>query len=686
VDGDTLHADDCRQWEAYELARRLRGMVEGGYPVYDREDEHVRPLRYDDIAILFRSLKESPIYEEVFKAMGLPFVTVGGRGYFDRQEVWDVLNLLAALYNPADDLALAVALRSPLFGLSDDALFALRLMRDDAGHILPLWDALAAPGLLLPDDERGLSAFAYDCLSGLRATAGRVSVAELLHDVLARTQYLAVLRGLPDGARRRGNVEKLLDIAQSRVHTTLGEFNRYVNQLTDRETREGEAAVEVTGAVTLMTIHASKGLEYPVVVLADASRAGRGGNNPALMYDPQAGFGCQVYDEDENKLVNSFACRRASNYSGARDDAENRRLLYVAATRAQDTLIMSGRATETKSGGWSAQGWLGQLLETFDLYDHLAHGVDTLIPQPWGALRLTVPYGGVPEDLLAAGDSSERIVWDQGPLSRSQPLPGSAVQPALTHTVSVRRDAQVRHLAATHIADLGSAMAATGPDADYFRDRFRRQVLQDSPAYVESGLVRQQGFNRTVGEIVHEALRWWRFPATVAADFDYMRMLRSYAQRFGVTDEDQIKIMANAAFRMLDRFQQSDVYGWVGGGDRIYRELPFIYEREGRIIHGIIDTLFRQPDGTWVILDYKTSYVDRSVGQSRAAEMHATRYHLQLGVYADAVTAQLDGAVPQTYIHYVRYGLTVRIAEADRRRALAQGLSERIVALLADRI
>ncbi len=133
----------ARRLEAREIARRLKQIVEvERRPVYDKQAEVIRPIDYGDVALLLQALTNVTLYEEAFKAEGIPYLTIAGKGYFDRQEVWDLLNLLRALYNPADNLALAVALRSPLFSLSDDALLWLRRLRADDGALISLWDAL----------------------------------------------------------------------------------------------------------------------------------------------------------------------------------------------------------------------------------------------------------------------------------------------------------------------------------------------------------------------------------------------------------------------------------------------------------------------------------------------------------------------------------------------------------------
>lgn len=694
--GDRLNAEARREWEAFEIAQRVHQMVHDGRLVYDKAGQRTRPIQYDDVAILFQSLSNVTLYETVFKSVGLPFITLAGRGYYDRQEVWDLLNLLQAVYNPADNLSLASVLRSPMFGLSDDALLALRLSGrrkideheratqgtqhavslpdgaetgDERGAIVDLWEALADPGDLLPDDEREAVEFARECLVYLRSIAGRVTISELLREALQYTGYLAILTGLPDGARRRGNVEKLLEKAETSGKVTLGAFSQYLRDLSAREVREGEAAVDVAGAVQIMTVHASKGLEFPLVVLADASWDRGSGNRECLMRDPDYGFACKVYDVEQDKHVPTYRFRMVEQIIKQREAAERLRLLYVAATRAQDYLLVCGQVQESK-GVWRSGGWLGRLMDVLELGEALNPCMDTSVNCEWGQVRVTLPRCRPDDSLFAA--TTVQLDWDVD-WSSVQPL-----KPELLADVPVQLEQQARHLAATHIADLGSAELDT-EDRWFYRQRFRRQVLQDVPTVVEwVSQDERRPSARQVGEIVHEALRHWRIPGQ-GDDASLRQMLYSYAWRQGITDDLHCTDAMNRAYQLLIEFKNSDVYQWVESAQTVYRELPFVYERQGRTIHGIIDVLFRMPDGRWVVADYKTSTVKPFTPD--AVIHHARRYHLQIGVYADAVQNQLGGIVPETYIHYIRYSQTVRIEETAWRGALSRSLTERILEL-----
>ncbi len=685
ADLDKLSAEDARRWEAYEIAQRLQRMVADSVPVYDKEQRVFRPVQYDDMALLFQSTTHITLYEDVFKTVGLRYITIAGRGYFSRQEVWDLLNLLRALHNPADNLSVAAALRSPLFSLSDDALLALRLQTDEAGNRLLLWNALSLFESV-PFEDRQRLAFTREVLDYLRLLAGRVTISELLREILSLTGYLATLTGLPDGDRRRENVEKLVTLAQASGRTTLGAFSLYLEDLSAREVREGEAVLEADGAVTLMTVHASKGLEYPVVVLVDTSwRRGSGRGDSAMVGDDSL-LACKVYDPANDEMVNTFSYKRALELQALREEAERKRLLYVAATRAQDYLIVSGnRTAKTYTGSW-----LNLLLDALGVDDDAPDAHEFVIPCSWGSARVIYPDSLPPEDVLS-GDLQTVTMWDDRTiLARSQQ---SEVDfPPLLHDVPIERAAPARHLSATHLADLGGFQhAVREQDRLFYRDRFQRRVLYDAPSHIPA--IRSQNQTRWVsqrqlGDIVHAALRYWRFPDDTD---DMHKLLESYAWELGITEKRALKDAVGRAMGLLYQFKQhSDVYHWItearNAGRDIYPELPFIFRTDNRIIHGIIDVLFRRED-TWVILDYKTSFVhndDRIIDPVRT---HAQRYYVQVGMYAAAAREQLRAfgyeVTPLVYIHYLSHNQTIDVPTASWEAEL-KTIEDRIGSLIMD--
>ncbi len=650
-------ADDMRRWEAYEIAQRIQELIAEERPIHDRQRDGWRPLRYGDIAILFRALSKAPLYEEVFKARGIPYLTVAGRGYFDRQEVWDILALLRALHNPADDLSLAAALRSPLFAFSDDMLLALRLMTTDNAEPLPLWTALqkadeTCPGIALADLPRLRQA--RKALDELRRMAGRVSISQLLRQALAATHYLAILTGLPDGARRRGNIEKLLQLADDSSQQTLGEFSQYLSDLSTREAREGEALLEAHDSVRLMTVHASKGLEFPLVILADASWS-RTAFSPLLHADPQHGLSCKVYDPASNKYESGFAHKRNLALQRLKETAEAKRLLYVAATRAQDYLLISGAVSFADKTGWKASGWLGQLLKMLDLefLPREAAQVASLAGQP---MRIAMPERPPDETRWQRTARPDADHW-------ALPAEATAYPPLQPPLLKKLPDfsALPSHISVTQLADLGEARyGADAKQRGETRLRFHESARHDQPARANPPSY-QRVSQRQIGVIVHELLRLQAFhlqrepPAEV---------IEAIAWQRGITDATALPGILEKVRRLLDNYARSDVCKWIerarAARRPVFSELPFIFNWKNRVIHGAMDVLLQGAGDSWRIVDYKTGHVGGD-GLEQARQ-----YHPQLGVYALAVQAQLNlSDLPQTYVHYLHHNRTVQLHAAD---------------------
>ena len=298
---------------------------------------------YGEIAVLLPVLTQVKAYEYALRRFAVPYEVVKGRGFFQCQEVRDLVSLLAAVVDPEDGVALAGALRSPLFGLSDETLF--QLVHGPAGERLTRrFTAAEGFGELPPATAAQLRA-ARDLLIALRAARDRRPIAELLAHALAATDYESVLAGQLQGEQKIANVRKLIEQArafQRRRCRTLREFVTQVRRFLDSELREPEAPLHGASqkAVQVMTIHQAKGLEFPVVILADLGREIRRDYQSPVVVDAQYGtlvasaFGSGRY-RLPHRLVEAWG-----HEDRDRDAAERARLLYVACTRARDLLVL----------------------------------------------------------------------------------------------------------------------------------------------------------------------------------------------------------------------------------------------------------------------------------------------------------------------------------------------------------
>lgn len=349
-----MNTEELRHAEALIIARRIVEMIASDEVLICDDNSVNRSVEPGDIALLFQASTNFDIYEEALAEAAIPYVTIAGRGFYDRQEITDIGNLLAFLASPTDDLRLAAALRSPMFSISDETLLSLSLSQK------PLWDALSDESIYIPEGQSEAVIFARETIKKLRGHCGRTSTGELVIQTLNETGYLATLMALPYGERRVANVEKFIEQANALPMMTLSEFVERMDDLKFREAREGEAAIEEMGAVRLMTVHKAKGLEFPVVWIVDATYGG-GRDRDIVALHADHGIAVNVKAEGspaEDDPPPPAFFEMIKRIEEQMDEAEKKRLLYVAATRARDHLIISGAIGKSKLMG---NHWLGRI-------------------------------------------------------------------------------------------------------------------------------------------------------------------------------------------------------------------------------------------------------------------------------------------------------------------------------------
>jgi ATP-dependent helicase/nuclease subunit A len=576
---------------------------------------------WSDMALLFRASTAFNIYEDALEAAQIPFVTVAGRGFYDRPEIRDLLNALAAIFDPSDDLALAGLLRSPSIGLSDEQLYHLRFP-GRADKPQALW-----PRLANPDPDFDSAHFrARDLIAELHSLSGRASAGQVLKRFLDLSGYRVILGTLPGSRRLLRNVDKLLvDAHRSRL-VGLGEFLEYIKTLRDTGLREGEAPTEAGGAVQLMTVHKAKGLEFPLVVIADASYDHRGIFAPVLL-DPDLGVLPAIKDAQGSYPV---AWRLASLREAAKEDAENRRLLYVAATRAREKLLVSGYTRRARSGKLSLRGWLGLLGQ--------AAGLDALEvpPDQAGVYSLEL-------DLPSADEKFACGVYPPQAITFTPP-------PAL-----VTRQVEAARLPPSNLV---APLQITAPEPD--NGEIRQREAQP-PRRVWRVIPRAQhphGPAWVVGKLVHEAIRRWRLPKPGSPASTLEAFLRLLALEAGLTDPSEIRATLAETRRLLARFHQHPLYAEIDSSER-YHEVPYALPGD----QGIIDLLYRGPEG-WVIVDFKTDEARNPVEVD--AIIQSRGYRQQLDRYVEAVASQL-GQRPLAYLVFLNVGNHIQVIAGDSR-------------------
>ncbi|MFN2500076.1 MAG: UvrD-helicase domain-containing protein [Pyrinomonadaceae bacterium] len=384
-DDDPKLEQTSRELDAEQLARRIIELTEGGNDA----------PKYSDIALLFRAMTNVQTYESVFRRANIPYQTVLGRGFYEREEITDLIQLLRFLDNKTDELALAAVLRSPLCGISDNALLALRCAPwlDELETADPLLHFSQTRNLLhalkrhenvafINSEEHALLERAENLINGLIARRHNYGIGNLLRYAVEQSEFMTVIAANFDGAQRLANVQRLFTLAErferSGAHL-IRDFVRYVEEFEAIGSRESEGQIdEATNAVRLMTIHQAKGLEFPIVVIPELQRYSRVPDNWFLL-DRHRGLTLKVPD-GRGKLVAGCTFKTFEDRQALREQFESMRLLYVAATRAEERLIFSGTTKDFESLTGKSDTWLKWIWQSLELPAQPLSGVVDLGP------------------------------------------------------------------------------------------------------------------------------------------------------------------------------------------------------------------------------------------------------------------------------------------------------------------
>ncbi len=392
IDAKSQEEDDPKvqrtqaERDAEQVAQRIISLIQpgtetgpatnGGKGVADR-------LRYSDIALLFRAMTDVRTYEAVFRSANIPFQTVQGKGFYERQEISDLIQLLRFLDNKTDEIALAAVLRSPIGGVSDNALLALRCApwlnetekQTIAGHFShprKLFYAIRHHSEIsyLDQEDHDQLDRTSELLGKLIERRNHYPIANLLRFAVEESEYLTIIAANFDGAQRLANVQKLFSLAErfarSGAHL-VRDFVRYVEEFEAIGSREGEGQIDDSAnAVRLMSIHQAKGLEFPVVVIPNLHHRNLKPQEHWYALDRHRGLTLKIPD-GRGKQIAGLTLENFRERARLREHFESVRLLYVAATRAKDRLILSGVTEALSKLSGAADTWLKLIWQSLEL-------------------------------------------------------------------------------------------------------------------------------------------------------------------------------------------------------------------------------------------------------------------------------------------------------------------------------
>jgi ATP-dependent helicase/nuclease subunit A len=590
-----------RTGEAAHVARRVRELVDAG---------EATP---GEVVLLFAAGTDARRYEEALRAEGLPTFRATGRDYYSRQQVLDLLHYLRLVHNRYDDEALVAVLASPFVGVSNDALFLLR----KAAPKRPLYTGIerGIPPGVDARDERLFRAFRQR-YERIAEQSGRLSLERLLETIAVEHDYDLAVLAREDGRRRYANMRKLGRLARSYEELRgrdIEGFVRFAREQSIVGAPEIEAVAEEEGTdvVRLLTIHAAKGLEFKVVVVADAGRERGGSWGDEMLALPDGRLGFKVAHPETGKKLEPSGWRELKEAEDQADRDERRRLYYVAMTRAIDRLIVSGSLSFDRAADTDTPiGWV----------------IDRL-----GAEELERAESGPME--IVRGDARLLLrVERYAPEQTREPEPVAAGEPQLA--LFAAGEDGVRPLEAPVLPEL-----APIPDPPMYRARrlsysalalyelcsyrfYAERIAGMRPVRRPGEAIGEPGLAATeIGDAVHFLLERVELSAPAFPD-DADALVRSRYP--DVTEEELERIRVFVA-----GYCDSELAQRVARLEGAAPERPFAFEHDGVLLHGRID-VFQLADESALVVDYKTN----ALGEASPAEIVDAEYRIQRLVYA----------------------------------------------------
>jgi len=596
------------------------------------ENNTERPANFGDMTILLRNRTHQTEFETALRQAGIPFYVLTGIGFYDQPEIVDLINYLRLLLNWHDAIALVGVLRSPLVGLNDATLTTLAQNGNLFNGINQfLHEHRTAK--LAADEAARLDEF-YRNYIELNERIAQLSTAEILNQIVARTNFLPILAGLPNGSQKIANVKKLIDLAlewETAENLSSIDFIRRIRIYRSQAVREGEAnlATAQGDAVTLMTIHAAKGLDCQVVFLPLlAGKINYRTDRFLFNSDTAAAVALKVNDNGQNCFYYDYL----NQLERRRTLAEEKRLLYVAMTRARSYLVCSAAPTQQESAPTDKS--------LYDLSADIFKSADT-------------------QNLCQVTSRPKTEILNQlvqAPASYRQSITLSAdeIQQIRTQIQPVCLKPVIEKLTATAFA--GKIVAA------------------EKPLYPATRPDASQPLSPTErGTLIHKAFSWWDFQSLDSFEAMLSELLRPHRLN---KDETQTVFSELAVWAQLLLSPDNRLQPLIKTAKSLRREVEVLGLLGETVLEGKIDLLLENNDGSLSIIDFKSDRID-----AEPDPVLKKKYATQLDFYAFILERCAGQKVREHAVYFIRNGLLsitpineahLNSTETDIRRILTE--------------
>ena len=656
--------------ECHAIADRILQMKESG-AMAARKDGTLEPLSFCHMAVLLRSMAgKADVLLQVFQSRGIPAYAEQNGGYFVAVEVQTMLALLRCIDNPEQDLPMAAVLRSPVVGMNEEQMARLRLSGDGS-----LWQNLAAYAGQAgrEEDEEKIRAFIGN-FNGWRTYSRRHSVAELLQELYRETGYYDYIGGMAGGAVRQANLQALYDRARQYETSGFRGLFRYL-RLIDKMKEDGvdlapaKVLSEREDVVRVMSIHKSKGLEFPVVIVADMGKAfNKKDLSSPILFHNRLGIGIKQYDPLWRMSWPTLAWSGIAAQVAWESTAEEERILYVAMTRARDKLILTGHsaALDKNWQRWRSQIHPSRAKSYFDWVLPVVAGrpesaagndaVENGRDASWrcGLWQVFIRHGAggaaVTDEEVQQEPRLEKLrrgeltgadipAWLDEALSWQYPYPLATETAAKISVSEIKRQYNLLRQSEWEEEELAAPLTKEQADEDSFASL---------PPWLEEKRDELSGARR--GTVIHKVMQYIDVKEGMTEQ-GIRKQLERWEKEGLFSAEERAMVYVLAILN----FCRSPLGQRMAASPDIRREYPFsalfpgggylpvVEEGDRVLVQGVVDCLFRS-GGNWVLVDYKTDRLEQE-------EAFRRRYAVQLALYRQALIQIGRLPVGEVYIY-----------------------------------
>jgi len=606
--------------EATFVAEKIQELV--GKPVAKIKAEPIREAKFGDMVVLLRSRTHQLEIESTFRKFGIPFYVASGIGFYDRREVQDVVNFLKVLLNFYDEVALITVLRSPMFGISD---YTLTKFSSESGLFEGIRyyfsETLSKPVQLKSEEKIRLDRFWLVYLDLQKSLSG-MTTAEILMKIISVTDYLTIVGSLADGDQAVANIQKLCGLAlewSDAGNISPIDFIRRIGIFRSIEVREGEANLssETGNAVAIMTVHASKGLDFPIVFVPFLSSKFNV-NKDRLVFHPGEGMALSLKAPfDDNQ---SFLFKYLKNRDGKRLKAEEKRLLYVAATRAQSMLIFSADETHQKKKN------LNQSI--------------------WGVVKSYVDANSE-KSLFVKHEKTTAELFEDYRKSGSAEL--LSVKP-----LKVQFPDDIWRMIEPVRMPVMSMKTTPTRFSEFIAKRNQFVPVAASPETDQFSISPTE-----IGTAIHQVFSRWNFRSME----DFLQKTGESLAPFFLSAKEKDSLSKTLSdWAMLVLQERNPLRTLLCSATEIRREVGIIGKLAGVIVEGTIDCLLRDASDSFIIVDFKSDRIGDSI-----SETMLKKYRAQLDLYALLLKKWSGLNLTKHCLYFIRRGKIVETRVNDAR-------------------